>query len=157
MVKEGDDMNAKMRFLISFLIIGVLCAILAFGGVWETEEDHKLHITEYVKVHHKELEAMVSELMAEGTRDVLEFDQWIVTYYQNTGMVQFETKSSGFGTQTTYKGFYYSEGDIPLGFGGARWQYSSDGDGWVWNEDNGDNSAYTEKILDHWYWFEMQF
>ena len=29
--------------------------------------------------------------------------------------------------------------------------------GWYWEESDGNNRMYTEKINDHWYWYDMHF
>lgn len=72
-------------------------------------------------------------------------------------MIQFDVKKGGFGTSTTYEGFYYSLEDIPRGFQGVDIEFQCNGVGWEWHDSNNDNSAYTEQIIDNWYWFEMHF
>ena len=57
----------------------------------------------------------------------------------------------------TYKGFYYSPENQPLGFQGTDMDFIEDGQGWRWKEEDGDNWDYTEKIMDKWYFFEMHF
>ena len=73
------------------------------------------------------------------------------------GMIEFSTFSSGFGSETVYEGFYYSDEDVPFGFQGASMSFQSDGGGWSWHESDGDNFEYTEKILGKWYWYRMHF
>ena len=77
--------------------------------------------------------------------------------YPECGMIEFSTFSSGFGSETVYEGFYYSDEDVPFGFQGTSMSFQSDGGGWSWHESDGDNFEYTEKILGKWYWYRMHF
>ena len=72
-------------------------------------------------------------------------------------MIEFSTFSSGFGSETAYEGFYYSEEDVPCGFQGTSMSFQFDGGSWSWHESDGDNFEYTEKILGKWYWYRMHF
>ena len=75
-----------------------------------------------------------------------------------TGQVQFECGVSGFASQTSYNGFYYSSGDVPLGFGGTGdMTLAPSGAGWCWEETEGDNWYYTERLRSGWYYYEMHF
>lgn len=65
---------------------------------------------------------------------------------------------SGFASQTSYNGFYYSSGDVPLGFGGTGdMTLAPSGAGWCWEETEGDNWYYTERLRSGWYYYEMHF
>ena len=77
--------------------------------------------------------------------------------YPECGMIEFSTFSSGFGSETVYEGFYYSDEDVPFGFQGTSMSFQSDGGGWSWHESDGDNFEYTENILGKWYWYRMHF
>lgn len=52
---------------------------------------------------------------------------------------------------------YYVSDDEPMGFQGVSVKLEPYGDGWKWKEVNGDNAYYTEKIKDHWYYYEASF
>ena len=60
-------------------------------------------------------------------------------------MIEFSTFSSGFGSETVYEGFYYSDEDVPCGFQGTCMSFQFDGGSWSWHESDGDNFEYTEK------------
>ena len=49
-------------------------------------------------------------------------------------MIEFSTFSSGFGSETVYEGFYYSDEDVPFGFHGTSMSFQSDCGGWSWHE-----------------------
>ena len=81
-----------------------------------------------------------------------------ISYDSRTGQVQFECGVSGFASQTSYNGFYYSPGDVPLGFGGTGdMTLAPSGAGWCWEETEGDNWYYTERLRSGWYYYEMHF
>ena len=64
------------------------------------------------------LEALAGEIALAGAAGDAEYpgvDR--ISYDSRTGQVQFECGVSGFASQTSYNGFYYSPGDVPLGFG----------------------------------------
>ena len=66
------------------------------------------------------LEALAGEIALAGAAGDAEYpgvDR--ISYDGRTGQVQFECGVSGFASQTSYNGFYYSPGDVPLGFGGT--------------------------------------
>ena len=70
------------------------------------------------------LETLAGEIALAGAAGDAEYpgvDR--ISYDSRTGQVQFECGVSGFASQTSYNGFYYSSGDVPLGFGG--WGYDA--------------------------------
>ena len=105
------------------------------------------------------LEALAGEIALAGAAGVAEYpgvDR--ISYDSRTGQVQFECGVSGFASQTSYNGFYYSPGDVPLGFGGTGdMTLAPSGAGWCWEETEGDNWYYTERLRSGWYYYEMHF
>lgn len=75
----------------------------------------------------------------------------------NDYMIEFTLSARGFGSQTSYYGCYYSYEDVPFAYGFAEVELIPAGnDRWTWQEE-GDNHGLTEKIRDHWYYFEAYF
>ena len=75
----------------------------------------------------------------------------------NDEMIQFTLSARGFGSQTSYYGVYYSYEDVPHTFQYGDWDLTEIREGvWEWQAE-GDNHGLTEKIRDHWYYFEMYF
>lgn len=72
-------------------------------------------------------------------------------------MVEFFSGAKDLCSEMTYTGFYYSPDDTPRGFQGSEVEFVPHESGWLWQEENGDNRQYTEKIIDHWYWYEVHF
>lgn len=74
--------------------------------------------------------------------------------------VEFSCGGAGVGPQTAYCGFYYTETDDMYAIwcapsGGET--LTSAGEGYLWEEENGDNRYYTEKICDNFYYYEASF
>jgi hypothetical protein len=71
-------------------------------------------------------------------------------------VVDFECGGKGMGSETYYCGFYYSKDDKPstVWFAGDIIIFN---DGWSSTAESGDNTYYTEKITDNWYFYEMHF
>jgi hypothetical protein len=75
----------------------------------------------------------------------------------NALYIDFYCFGVGLVPSSTYYGFYYVSDDKPLGFQASSVKLEPGGDGWKWREANGDNCYYTEKILDHWYYYKAGF
>lgn len=71
--------------------------------------------------------------------------------YPDANAVFFECTGMG------YSGFVYSADDIPIGFQGMDMTFETHKGGWIWEEPNGDNWMYVERITDQWFWYEMHF
>ena len=82
--------------------------------------------------------------------------------YSDTEIVDVYCGGSGFGSATSYYGFYYSPDGLPKdswcgsSFGRAE-QLKPDGEGFSIKYSNDDNCYYTEKIRDNFYYYEAHF
>ena len=63
----------------------------------------------------------------------------------------------GFASATGYVGFYYSPSNTAIGIYADTDALVFDGNGYGWKEVDGDNSYYTEKILDFLFYYEANF
>ncbi len=68
-----------------------------------------------------------------------------MTYYPQTGVVEFQTSAFGLMPSSAYSGFYYSPEDAPMGSQSVQVEFVESGDGWLWEKPEGDNRQYTEK------------
>lgn len=68
-------------------------------------------------------------------------------------IIEFECGADGFGSESSYYGFYYTEKDNPEAIWCCGGKLTKDGNGWSWKESNGDNSYYTEKICEDFYFY----
>ena len=76
--------------------------------------------------------------------------------------VSFYCGGTGFGSATSYYGFYYSFDGSPKDYWcgtsfGSPGQLKPDGDGFSIKNSNDDNCYYTEKIRDNFYYYEAHF
>ena len=72
-------------------------------------------------------------------------------------IIDFSCGGAGIGSSTSYYGFYYSEKDNLTATWCCGGNVVQEGKGWSWEEPDGDNSYYTEKIRDHFYYYEAHF
>lgn len=124
----------------------------------------KGYAVRYVQTHSAVLTEYAQQVIADRPIKELRCQNgWTVNYYADAPtvptaeIVEFAVGGSGFGSATSYTGFYYSPEDIPLGFQGAVLDLTESAHGWTWQEENSDNRQIIEKICDHWYWYEAHF
>ena len=75
------------------------------------------------------------------------------------GFVDFDCGGSGFGSETSYCGFYYSDDDnmTEIWCAPSGVSLGKSGSGYEWHEENGDNTYYTENICGHFYYYEASY
>jgi len=81
----------------------------------------------------------------------------ISLYTTRSGCVDFYMGGFGLVPSSTYWGVIYAMEDLPTGFQGLAVDFTREGEGWRWQEENGDNTCCVVKLADHWYWYEMSF
>ncbi len=77
-------------------------------------------------------------------------------------IISFECGGKGFGSATSYYGFYYSENDEPIGiyFGTniqGDFELMPNGNSYSYTEENSDNTYYTERIIKNFFYYESHF
>ncbi len=81
-----------------------------------------------------------------------------IYYRESIRMVEFKTSYWGIAPSGVTKGFYYSPQNIPLGHHyGDDVSFVPYENGWLWEEEDGNNTIYTERIVDNWFWFEKRY
>ena len=82
--------------------------------------------------------------------------------YSDTETIDVYCGGRGFGSATSYYGFYYSPDGLPK----TSWRGSdfgivdevkSEGNGYALRDSDDDNSYYTEKIRDNFFYYEAHF
>lgn len=137
-----------------------LCLIICCTGILFLFFQYEINTSSFVKKNYKELNEFVNKIKLDNsTKDQQKsfYKGWNVTYWKENGMVEFKKGVFGIGSSTTYKGFYYSPTDEPLGFQGTNIKFEKKGKGWKWKEKKGDNWEYTERIMSNWFKFEIHF
>ena len=148
-------MKRKKYISICVILLIFICILSYF---FFFRKNSKFYVYQYVKQSHVGLEHFVEDMLKENDHtEQKTYHSWNVSAYNTSNMVEFIVSSFGVGSSPIYKGFYYSPNDEPLGFQGTDVEWQPEGDGWKWEESQGDNFEYTEKIMEKWYWFEMHF
>lgn len=119
----------------------------------------KGHAAFLFRVYREEFEQAAVYLLLEDAQGSIELPG--VTdadvYPTNAGCVDFRMGGSGLVPSSTYWGVVYTSYDFPVGFQGQDLDYTFDGKGWYWQEENGDNHSYVTKLDNNWYLYEMKF
>ena len=143
--------------MLKQLVIVVVIALLGLACFNILSANDAVGIQRYVLSNQQELEAFVEDHDwddPEGT--VMRYGTFEVSAWNDAAMIQFQVASFGFGSTSSYKGFYYVRDGSPVGFQGAKLPFSVQGPGLYWT-DGTDNWQHVEKICDNWYWFEASF
>ena len=72
-------------------------------------------------------------------------------------LIEYRCGASGFGSATSYYGFYYAPDGTMDQLWCAGTPLIPQGNGWLYEEKNGDNRYYTEEITDGFYYYEASF
>lgn len=142
------------------VLIGVAAAI-TFALYWLTSDTKGLLTGDLVN-NQEELTILAQHLLGQESADgAALLDKYSSTYeidvwQEDKVCVEFHGGASGFGSETSYYGFYYSPEDELIALHGHEAEFTADGTGWRWIGD-GDNGGYVEKVLDNWYYFEANF
>lgn len=135
------------------LLIGLAVAAVTTVALYWLTGDSKALVTGDLMNNQEEM-TVLSQSMLRGEIDAALLDKYTATYdidcYAEKEMVQFTVAGSA------YNGVYYSASDEPLAFQGTEAELIADDIGWSWVAE-GDNGGCTEKISDHWYYFEAWF
>jgi len=142
----------KKFIKISLVLILAAIAVIIFNP------SAKHNVVKYVKHNNEELTATAENIIEENITVNAEYNSWRVDYYKksDTPVVEFTVSSFGIVPSSHYKGFYYSPDDVPIGYQGVKTEFLQNGSRWEYSY-GGDNTGFTEKICDNWYWFEMKF
>ena len=113
-----------------------------------------LRVKTFIYLHHDQIEeSLLDHNGVPAIRSVKSVNTWQGEHE----MTEFILIYSGFGSETTYYGCYYSWDDVPLAFQNGKEHLVQNGhEYWKW-QGQGDNWGATQKILDHWYYFEASF
>lgn len=138
-----------------YIFLGLCAVIIIMHMITPDRKQHTIKKVEknlevYAKVAHQILESKTDteKITLKGIKDIA---MW------NDVQIDFTCNMGGFASATWYSGFYYSVDDVPRTFQGYETQFQKYEDGLKWQQPEGDNWCYVEKIYDHWYYFEMHF
>lgn len=111
----------------------------------------------YVGKYNDRLTAYCEAVLTDpASVDTHRYGPWDVSVNREEKMVEFHTGGSGIGSETSYKGFYYSPEDAYLPFQGCGEDVEVyDGTGY-WT-DGTDNYGTVHRLCKYFFWFEAHF
>ena len=154
-----------MKKIISSLL--TLCLVLSLPGlvtgamflILAAASDDRADKTEVFEfVQEKEYELL--EAIESGDFSAFENKGFIKNIDATEPAVDFSCGGAGFGSATSYVGFYYSPDNSMTAVWCAPPSEGSlvpSGDGFLWQEPDGDNRYYTEHICGNFYYYEASF
>ena len=150
------------RCFIGILCLAVLASISFCAAVrhFTTDGNHlsKEAIFSLVKKNH----SILLDASEAGQPEKAESIKGIREAFCKDGFAFFECGGYGMGSETGYYGFYYSPDDIakPLLNGYpvcSEEDFLPEGNGYAYNEVEGDNRYYAERITNCFFYYEMHF
>ena len=113
-----------------------------------------LRVKTFIFLHHSQIEDSLTD---HNGVPVIWGVNSVNTWEGEHDMTELILFASGFGSETTYYGCYFSWDDVPLAFQNLDTELVQNGHVyWKW-QGEGDNCGATQRILDHWYYFEASF
>lgn len=141
----------KRVFLIAVAVLLSAVLTVSFVPKWRTQA--------FVALYHDEIEAGLADHQGVPADDATLFGyKYVNSWDGEHPITEFMIGARGFLlVNARYFGCYYSPHDVPAGFQNVAVELIPDGeDRWVW-QGEGDNHGHTEKLMDHWYYFEAKF
>lgn len=143
---------AAAAILLAFVL---LLSLAGSYGRYRTKENTKKIVIEHLEFLNETIESEKYErvLELEGVQEIN-----IRKNNKDSLIIEYFCKGAGIAPAGRYAGFYYTSENQPVGFDGTALNFTkTKNGGWRWEEENGDNYEYTERIADHWYYYEAGF
>ncbi len=123
-------------------------------GIYAVKKGLDPPIEKVVKENQAELMEIVETILENKTiSGYSSYKGFRILYsHEYNDMILFGKAAGGFGSETCYKGFYYSPNDQPLSSQGEGYTATPEGEEWHWS-DGTDNWSYTERIMENWFSF----
>ena len=147
-------LSVMLVFCLLFLM-AMAAAFFAFDALLDDRAD-KEEIIAFVS----ENEAALLEAIEQGELSDYEKKGVVQKINAEEAVVDFFCGGAGIGSATSYVGFYYTPDDDMAAVWCAPSSADSltpSGEGFVWQESEGDNFYYTEHICGHFYYYEASF
>lgn len=145
--------------LFCFVTLIVVCIISVI--VFNSLLSNNLSKGEIVKLVEEYSDVILADIKENNFEDTLAIKG--VTDVRMHNVIDIQCGGKGFGSATSYYGFYYSESDEPIViFNGYISNVNGnelifENKGYFYSEMNSDNSYYTERISDGFYYYEWHF
>ena len=147
-----------MRILRSFFTI----LLMFFLTVTSADNLSKDQIFSLVENNHELLQECVDARDYKRAEQIAGIQSARAGRLTESAYVEFYCGGYGLVPSSSYYGFYYSPKDIPLAIDVTQTKnLRSEGNGFAWHENweraGADNSYYTERIMERWYYYESHF
>lgn len=120
------------------------------------DQAEKSDIISYVKENEK----LIVDCIAKKDYSQIKENDIVEDISADGDLIEFSCGGAGFGSATSYCGFYYSPDDDMT----KIWCGPSDNEplvesdkGYVWEQKDGDNTYYTEHICGHFYYYKSTY
>ncbi len=134
------------------LVYAVFAAMLAGGNSDALSKDQ---IFSLVQDHHEFLLQCITDNDPDRAKEVTGIQSVRI---EKDVYVEFYCGGSGLVPSSSYYGFYYSPDGVPLAVDVTLTEnLAQEGGGFGWEEPDGDNWYYTERIMDNWYYYESHY
>lgn len=152
-------MNKRWKGILIAAIVAVFLVTPAFlvGSLGAFSPAHARMI---YSINSEQFEIAADRVLKQGSADNVRMPNGVKDidlHNTHSGCVDFYMGGFGLVPSTTYWGVIYTTEDAPVGWGGLDVEFVRDGEGWYWQEEEGDNSCSVTKLADHWYMYEMRF
>ena len=134
--------------------LGYVLIVSAFAGS-VSDALSQDQIVSLVQDHHDFLLQCITDNDPERAKEVAGIQSVSI---EKNHYAAFDCGGHGLIPSSSYYGFYYSPKDIPLAVDVTRSEnLVPQGDGFGWEEPDGDNRYYTERIMENWYYYESHY
>ncbi len=134
------------------LVYLVFAAMMTGGNYDALSKDQ---IFSLVQNHHDFLIQCITDNDPDRAKEVTGIQR---VHIEKDVYVEFYCGGSGLIPSSSYYGFYYSPDDLPLAVDVTLTEnLGPEGDGFGWEELDGDNWYYTERIMENWYYYESHY
>ena len=135
---------------------GLLCALLLCAGLWsEIGRDPQARVEARFAADLPQLAQTAQALLVGEAAEPPAGWTGVDVYGE---VVCFDAGGWGFGSSISYWGVAYVPSDCPVGFQGLDMAGAAPlGEGWLWEEKDGDNRCYVERLAPGWFYYKMQF
>ncbi len=163
--KRDEDMKKEMAIgcgigcttSLLLVVVAVVCLLTWFYNM----SDNSLSKKEIFKLVNDNYSIILEDIREKDFTDTEKLNG-VQEVYSDTEIIDMYCGGSGFGSATSYYGFYYSPDGLPKdswcgsGFGSPE-QLVPDGNGFSIKYSDNDNCYYTEKIRENFYYYEAHF
>ena len=143
------------RAAVWILLACVLVSCTGCGDVWLKRRERVFGIVQEncdVLLADVAKADFTASAAIDGIEDV--YPEWT---FGELDFVEYSCGGAGLGSSTAYYGFYYSREDDLDRIWCAGTPLVPSGDGFLYEQPDGDNRYYTERIVDHFFYYEAAY